>query len=139
MPKGRIVSRLYTREKPFLRVRITISNPETGRVNSFEQECWIDTGFSGGIHIPLSRKSEAELVDVTPKPTKLALAGGVEVPGYACLGSLTKIEKHDLPGLGIETELLMQGNAPHGLVGLEILKKYNASFNGPTQTIELFE
>jgi hypothetical protein len=33
----------------------------------------------------------------------------------------------------------MQGNAPHGLVGLEILKKYNASFNGPTQTIELFE
>jgi len=42
----------YTRGKPFVKARIVIVNPETGRQTTIEKNFWIDTGFDGGLMWP---------------------------------------------------------------------------------------
>jgi hypothetical protein len=69
----------------------------------------------------------------------LTLAGGVRVPGYVCYAYIAQIEDHYLGSPGLETELLMQGNQDHGLIGLEILKRWIATFNGPSQVLDFYE
>jgi len=136
---NRVFSRPYSTERPFVKIKIAILNPQTGQVNSFDQECWVDTGFNGGVHVPIFRRSEANVVNVTPQPTALTLAGGVRTPGFVCHAYLIQIEGHDLGSPGLETELIMQGNRDHGLIGLEILRKWIAAFNGPLQVLDFYE
>jgi len=139
MMPTRIFGRKYLEEKPFVNVKITIFNSQTNRMTSFNEKCWVDTGFSGGLHVPMFRKSEADTIGVAPKPTTLTLGGGVRAPGYVCYARLVQIEGYDLPVPGLETELIMQGNLKHGLVGLDVLKRWIATFNGPSQTLEFYE
>jgi len=136
--KTRIFERGYSECKPFVRVRIAIINPRTGKVVNFEERCWVDTGFDGGIHVPNFRRSEAMTVGIDPKLMTLTLAGGVRVPGYACLAFLQQIEKYEIPSPGIETELIIQGTQDYGLVGLEILKNWIAQFDGPKETLSFY-
>jgi hypothetical protein len=135
----RILRRGYLEEKPFVNAKISILNPQTGAITTFNEKCWVDTGFSGGIHVPIFRRSEASMVGVTPRYTSLTLAGGVRVPGYVCYAYLVQIEDHDLPSPGLETELIMQGNLNYGLVGLDVLKRWIITFNGPAQILEFYE
>lgn len=130
-----ILERAYSQGKPFVRVRIAVINPQTGQVATFQQRCWVDTGFDGGIHVPNFRKSEAKMVGVDPRLTTLTLAGGARAPGHACLAFLQKIENCEIPSPGIETELIIQGTQNHGLIGLEILKNWIAQFDGPRQSL----
>ena len=122
-----------------MRIKISILNPQTGQTNSFDQDCWVDTGFNGGVHVPLFRRSEANIVNVTPQPTNLSLAGGVRAPGFVCHAHLLRIEDYDLDSPGLETELIMQGNDDHGLLGLKILKKWITTFNGRSQVLGFYE
>ena len=133
-----IFERGYSANKPFVRARIAIINPRTGELASFEERCWVDTGFDGGIHVPNFRRSEATMVGIIPSLATLTLAGGTRVPGSVCLAFLQQIENYKLPPPGIETELIIQGTQDYGLLGLEILKNWIAQFDGPRKTLSFY-
>lgn len=133
-----MIERVYSEGKPFVTARIAIINPRTSKATSFEERCWVDTGFDGGVHVPNFRRSEATMVGVEPRPATLTLAGGVRAPGYICLAYLQQIENYEIPIPGIETELIIQGTQKYGLIGLMILKNWIAKFNGPRETLSFY-
>lgn len=133
-----LFQRNYVDGKPFVRVKISIVNPRTNRFTTFEEECWLDTGFSGGIYVPEYRRSEAAMVNVKPRPTTLELAGGQRAPGYVCMAYIQQIQNFTLPAPGISTELIMQGRSSYGLLGLEILGRWIANFNGPSRRVTVY-
>jgi hypothetical protein len=133
-----ILERGYSEHKPFVRLRIAIINLRTGETINFEERCWVDTGFDGGIHVPNFRRSEVMMVGIDPRLTTLTLAGGVRVPGYACLAFIREIEDYEIPAPGIETELIIQGTQDYGLIGLEVLKNWIAKFDGPRETLSFY-
>jgi len=138
IPRNPIFQRGYSEHKPFLRVNIAIINPRTGATVSFEERCWVDTGFDGGIHVPNFRRSEATMAGIDPRLTTLTLAGGIRVPGSVCLAFLQQIENYEIPLPGIETELIMQGTQDYGLIGLDILKNWIAQFDGQRETLSFY-
>lgn len=134
-----IFAKHYSEGKPFIWVRIAVMNERTGQVTTFEQRCWVDTGFSGGIHVPAFRRSDAEIIGVKPKPTTVTLAGGVRRPGHVCLAFIQKIEDHEITSPGLEAELVMQGRSRYGLLGLEVLKNWVAKFDGPAEILSAYK
>jgi len=137
--RSRILTRHYSDRKPFVTIKIAIINLQTSQQVTFEQRCWVDTGFAGGIHVPEFRMSDARTVGVQPKPTPIMLAGGVRRTGYARLSFLQQIDGYDIPPPGLETELVMQGKERHGLIGLEILKNWVVKFNGPKEILTIYK
>lgn len=133
-----IFQRNYFQGKPFVKVKISIINPLTNQFSVFEEKCWVDTGFSGGVHVPDFRRSEAKMAGVSPSPTKLTLAGGQPAAGYVCHAYLQQLENLTLPPPGIEIELIMQGRLKHGLLGLKVLRRWIAKFNGPSQELSFY-
>ena len=133
-----IFQRNYLQGKPFVKVKIAIFNPLTNQSAAFEEKCWVDTGFSGGVHVPDFRRSEAGMAGVSPSSTSLTLAGGQHAPGHVCLAYIQQIENLTIPPPGIETELIMQGHLDHGLLGLEVLRRWIAKFNGPSQELSFY-
>lgn len=133
-----IVQKPYARGEPFVTVRVVVTNPDTGRQTSFDQPCWTDTGFSGGVHVPQFRQSEINAIGVEARLTTVKLAGGVRSKGHVCLAYVQRIEDHDLPSPGIETELLIHGEEP-GYLGLEVLRSWVAEFDGLQQMLSVYE
>jgi len=128
----------YSREKPFVSVRIAVINPYTNRISSFDERCWVDTGFSGGIHVPEFRRSDVQTATITPRPTTVALAGGVRATGYECLAYLQRVESLVMPSPGMEVELIMQGRSSYALLGLEVLRQWIVEFDGPGQLLGFY-
>lgn len=138
-PQDLIFHRRYLSERPFVNVKISVINLKTNKISTFEQDCWIDTGFSGGVHVPEFRRSDVQLVDVTPRLTAITLAGGVRARAYVCLAYLQQIESLVLPSPGIEVELIMQGRLNYGLLGLNVLRRWIVKFNGPQQVLGFYK
>lgn len=134
-----IFQRSYSEGRPFVLVRIVLVNPLSERITSFEERCWVDTGFAGGIHVPDFRRSEATMIGISPDLTTLMVAGGVRLPGYVCLAYLQQIENYTLPAPGLEIELIMQGRQTYGLMGLDVLRNWITKFNGPAQLFGFYE
>jgi len=137
--RKQIFVRRYSSGKPFVTVRIAIVNLNTFQRTAFDQRCWVDTGFDGGVHVPEFRRSEATMVGVQPTPATVTLAGRVRRPGYVCLAFLRQIDDYEIPPPGLEMELLMQGDQPWGLIGLEVLRNWIAEFDGPRETLSVYE
>jgi len=133
---SRLFQKAYTREKPFVSVRISVVNPYTSTISTFDDRCWVDTGFFGGIHVPEFRISDVRTANITPRLTTVTLAGGVRARAHECLAYLQQIESLALPSPGMEVELIMQGHSSYGLLGLEVLKRWIVKFNGPSQLLE---
>lgn len=138
MNRGQIVRKRYSDGLPFVTVRVVILNPHTNRQTTFDQRCWVDTGFTGGVSAPDFRLSEARMIDVEPRPTTVRLAGGDRRPGHVCLAFVQRIENHDIPPPGIEIELLIRGEEP-GCLGLEVLRNWVTEFDGPKQILSMYK
>lgn len=123
---------------PFLKVRIVVSNPRNNRQTTFEEECWVDTGFSGGVHVPQYRMSEVQGIGIEPSLIKVRLSGGIPGTGFACVGSIRRIQGFNIPPPGIETELLIRGAEP-GYLGLGVLRNWVAIFDGLQQILSIHE
>jgi len=134
-----LLQKPFTRNMPLLTIRVAIRNPISGRQTSFDQECWVDTGFSGGLHVPQYHESDMKMIGVEPRPTTVRLAGGVPGAGQVCVGYVQCIEGHNLPSPGIQTELLMHGGETHGLLGLSILRSWITEFDGPKQVLSIYD
>jgi len=123
----------YTQGKPYVRAKIVIVNPNTGRQAIINKDFWIDTGFDGGIHVAQFHTSDITLIGVNPVFGPIGLAGGKTSPAYHCLAYLQQIGDHEFPMPGIEAELVLHGSDRHGLLGLEILKYWTSKFDGPNE------
>jgi|GEM_PF-1577478 predicted aspartyl protease len=138
MGRRLIINKPYTRTGPFLDVKVLILNPHTNQQTSFDQVCLVDTGFSGGLHVPRSREAEIRLIGVEATPTTVSLAGGVPGTGYVCFAYVQRIEDFWFPMPGIETELLIRGEEP-ALLGRDILKSMIAEFDGPRKLLSIYQ
>jgi len=137
--RTQIFARQYSSGRPFVTIRIAIVNPNTYQRTAFDQKCWVDTGFDGGVHVPEFRRSEANMAGIQPIPTTVTLAGGLRRPGYVCLAFLQQIEDYEVPLPGLEMELLMQGDQRWGLIGLEVLRNWIAEFDGPREILNVYK
>jgi len=123
----------YTHGRPYVRARVAIFNPETGRQTIIEKDFWIDTGFDGGIYVTQSHIPDITLIGVKPVAGTIGMAGGQTSPAYRCLAYLQQIGDHEFPPPGIEAELVLHGSDRHGLLGLEILKYWSTKFDGSNE------
>jgi len=127
----------YTHGRPYVRAKVVIVNPETGRQTTIKKDFWIDTGFEGGAHVAEAHVSEVNLIGVKPRLGTVGLAGGERRRGFFCLAYLQQIGDCELAAPGIEATLILQGSANHGLLGLEILKHFIAKFDGPNELLTI--
>ena len=136
----RILEDRYTHGKPFVRAKVVVVNPYTGRQTTIEEDFWIDTGFDGGIHLAQLHMSEITPIGVDLRPGPIAVAGGgISRNAYRCFAYLQQIGDHELPQPGIEAELVLHGSSRYGLLGLEILKHWIIRFNGPDEFFAITE
>jgi len=127
----------YVNGKPYVRAKVVIVNPQTGRQTTIEKEFKIDTGFDGGIHVAQSHIADITLIGVNPVVGTIGLAGGIPNQAYRCFAYLQQIGNYELPMPGIEVELVLHGSSRHGLLGLEILKYWITKFDGPNQFLTI--
>jgi len=127
----------YTQGRPIVNAKIVLINPETLRQETIDANLWIDTGFDGGIHVAQFQSSKATLVGLNLIPGPIGVAGGKTVPVYRCLAYLQKIGNKEFDPPGIEAELIFNGTDPHGLLGLDVLKNWILTFNGPNENFEI--
>ena len=132
-PQHPILEDHYTRGRPYVRAKVVIVNPETGRQTTIERDFLVDTGFDGGFHVAEAHISDVRLIGIDPTLGTVGLAGGDSKPGYYCLAFLQQIDNYEFPAPGIEAMLILQGASKHGLLGLEILKHFIAKFDGPNE------
>ena len=96
-------------------------------------ECRIDTGFDGGLMIPLWRKHDIEAINVQPSITNITVADGSQIPAFVCVAHLQEIDSHSFAMPGRPVMLVMCGNWPGVLLGMDSLKYSTILFDGPKQ------
>jgi len=127
----------YTHGKPYVRAKVVVVNPETGRQTTIEKDFWIDTGFEGGAHVAEAHISEVNLTGIKPRLGTVGLAGGESRRGFFCFAYVQQIGDCELPSPGIEATLILQGSSKHGLLGLEFLRHFVAKFDGPDELLTI--
>jgi len=145
MSRQQVVSKPYSYplrksriKMPLVKVRVAVSNLQTGRMVSFEETCRIDTGFDSDLFVPEYHISEAQSVGVTPSSSNITLADGQKVPTRICLGHITNINGFVFPQPGIEVLLYLRGNPPYGFLGLGVLKSWLVKLDGPKQCFDVY-
>jgi len=109
----------------------------TGKQTTIDKNFKVDTGFDAGIHLPDVHMSDAHLVGLEPTLGTVGLAGGVEKPAHYSFAYLKEIEGYEFPAPGIGVQLVLQGSSRHGVLGLEILKRFVTEFDGPNQLLTI--
>jgi hypothetical protein len=127
----------YTQGKPIVKAIILLINPDDMRQEAIEADLWIDTGFDGGLHIASFHMASATLIGLNLFPGNIGVAGGKTDVAYRCLAYLQKIGDKYFPAPGLEAELIFHGGDRHGLLGLDILKNWILTFNGPNEVFEI--
>jgi len=127
----------YSRGRPIVKAKIVVVNPETLRQTTIQKDLWIDTGFDGGIHVAQSHEADIAMIGVNLLSGTLGVAGGRTETTHRCLAYLQQIGDFELPMPGIEAELIFHGSAPHGLLGLDILKHWIVRFDGPNEFFKI--
>lgn len=144
MNRRLIVGKPYTRAPrirttvPFVTVGIVVLNFNTNQQTSFDQRCWVDTGFDGGVQVPQFIQSDLMTIGVEARHTGVTLSGGVPDTGLVCHAYIQHIENHMFPAPGIETELLIRGQEP-AYLGLDVLKIWVTEFDGPRQMLSIYD
>ena len=96
-------------------------------------ECRIYTGFDGGIMIPYWHKDEIQSIDVEPRITNITVADGSQVPALVCVAYIQEIDSCSFSMPGRAVMLVMSGNWPGTLLGMDTLKYSKILFDGPKQ------
>lgn len=129
-----ILQKSYSGGKAITDVEIAVTNPVNSRQIILHKTVQIDTGFDLGIHIREIEAGDLAVIGVKPFIGSAKLAGNVVAKAQYCVGYLQKIGSFSLPAPGIEITLVFQGTASHGLLGLEAIKNWTVTFDGPTQS-----
>lgn len=122
----------------YVRITIKMVNPQNAQTISIPIKCMLDTGYSGAISMPFQYKSEPLQIGVRLSPTNIKVATGQTVSATYCFGNIVKIDDWIAPSSGIEAAICFQGNLDHGLIGLEIMKKWIVEFNGPDSIMTIY-
>ena len=139
MPRKMILQKKGSSKGYFIRGRVAIVNYSDLRTIAITKDLMLDTGFTGGIHIPIFHLSDAKLIGVEPRPSVIRLGGGRKEADFVCLGHVEEIDGYVFPRPGIETEIHLHGNEQHGYVGLDVLKEWLTKFDGPKSVVSIFE
>ena len=136
-PSQLIFQNRYTDGRPFVRAKIVIVNPETGRQTTIEKDFKIDTGFDGGIHVAQACMDDIRMIGIDPAVGTYLQADGIPSPGHHCHAYLQQVGDYNFPMPGIEAELVLHGRSRYGLLGLEILRYWIAKFDGPNDLLTI--
>jgi hypothetical protein len=129
-----ILQKNYLGGKAITDVEIAVTNPVNSRQIILHKTVQIDTGFDLGVHIRETEAVDLAIIGVKPFIGSAKLAGNVVAKAQYCYGYLQKIGGFVLPIPGIEITLVFQGTASSGLLGMEAIKNWNVSFDGPSQS-----
>ena len=129
-----ILQKSYSAGKAITDVEIAIINPVNSRQTVLRKTVQIDTGFDLGVHIKETEAGDLAPIGVKPIIGSAKLAGNVIAKAQYCVGYLQKIGGFILPTPGIEITVVFQGSASNGLLGMEAIKNWNVSFDGPSQS-----
>lgn len=126
----------YRDNAAYVRVKGAIINPQNGSRAPINFECKVDTGCTFGLYFEESLRSDAEIVGVTPFPTKIRLGDGSKVPAYTCVAHIEEIDSFRLPPPGLKVTLYMRG-VRMGYIGMEALKSCITQFDGHAQEFKM--
>jgi hypothetical protein len=134
-----IINKKYEKKKAYIKIKGSIINTYNARQVPLNCECRIDTGFDGGLLIPFWHKDEIQSIDVQPVATTMTVADGRKIPAFVCAAHIQEIETRTFPMPGRAVMLVMCGNYPGVLLGMDALKQSTIFFDGPNQeyTIKL--
>jgi predicted aspartyl protease len=133
MTNGNVIKKKYRNKRAYVKVRGAIINPITTRQIPLDCECRIDTGFDGGIMLPLWQLNELRAINIEARLTNITVADGSKVPAYVCVAHIQEIENHPFPMPGRPVMLVMCGNKEGVLLGMDSLKYSTILFDGPNQ------
>ncbi|MCJ7423530.1 hypothetical protein MUP01_04590 [Candidatus Bathyarchaeota archaeon] len=127
----------YSNGRAMTNIRIAVLNRDGSRQTTIQKRVQIDTGFDSGVQIRESEISELSIIGVKPTHGSVTLAGNIPASAYYCLGYLQRIGEWELPPPGMEIVLVFQGSNREGLLGLEVLSHWIATFDGPNQSFKI--
>lgn len=127
------ITKKYQENKAYIKIKGAVINPQNARQVPLDCDCRIDTGFDGGLLIPLWHRKEIEDIDVEPRITNMTVADGTKVPALVCVAHLQEIDSHVLPMPGRDVMLVMCGDRPGVLLGMDTLRHSTILFDGPKQ------
>jgi predicted aspartyl protease len=127
------IRKKYVSNSAYLHVFGVVPNPSNGRQVPFNAECLVDTGFYGGIFLPNTFIIDARSIGVEPVATSVTLADGSEIIAHVCAGYLQKIENHDFDMPGKPIFIVIYGNEPGEVLGMNSLQHFILLLDGPNQ------
>lgn len=130
--KTKIVKK-YRKKSAYIRIEGIVSNPQTAAQVPLRFECRVDTGFDGGVLVPVRYKPDTEAIGVTPAITNVTLADGNKIPAYVCAAYLQAVDKHVFKSPGKPVTLIMCGFREGQMLGMDALKYCTIVFDGPKQ------
>lgn len=133
-----IIEKILENNRAIVNARGVIPNPKTHQTVSFNYDCLIDTGFDGGITVPLHYLSDTEIIGVTPRPTNITLANGGKVTAHVCLAYIQKIDEIKIPPPGKPIKLVILGSNIKQLLGMDLLKFCKTIIDGPNNSFKLY-
>jgi predicted aspartyl protease len=130
---SKVINKKYRDKKAYIKIKGAIINPLTNRQVPLDYECRIDTGFDGGIMIPYWHKNQIQSIDVEPRITSITVADGSRIPAFVCVAHIHEIDSCSFSMPGRPVMLVMCGNWPGVLLGMDTLKYSKIVFDGPNQ------
>jgi len=131
------INKKYKKKRAYVKIKGVIQNPVTAHQTPLDFECRIDTGFDGGILVPLWLRSDAQSIKVEPRVTDLTLADGRKIPVYVCVAYIQSIDTYTFPLPGKPVRLVMCGNRRGKLLGMDALEYCSILFDGPKQAFTI--
>jgi len=83
--------------------------------------------------IPYWHKGELQSIGVEPRPTNIIVADGSKIPAFVCVAHMQEIDSFSFSMPGRPVMLVMCGNWPGVLLGMDALKHSTILFDGPNQ------
>jgi len=136
-PQRAAIRKNYRNKSAFIEIEGIIPNPLTLAQVPLRFECRIDTGFDGGIFVPVRYKSDSEAIGVKPTVTNITLADGSKTPAYVCAAYLQAIDKRGFESPGKPVILVMCGFREGKMLGMDALKYCTILFDGPNQNFTM--
>jgi len=127
----------YRKKAAYITIEGTIPNPQTAAQVPLRFECRIDTGFDGGVLVPVRYKSDTQSIGVRPTITNMTLADGQKINVYVCAAYLQAIEKCVFESPGKPILLVMCGLREGQFLGMDALKYCTILFDGPKQNFTI--
>lgn len=137
MTDEKTIEKPYKDERAYLKIKGIIQNPQTMGQTPIDVEGRIDTGFDGGLFVPISYKSDLEIIKVIPRKTNITLADGRKIPAEVCFAYVQQIDNIELPAPGLPISLVICGDLRGHLIGMNFLKNCITRLEGPSQKLAM--